>query len=73
MAKTKISEPGRPAATEPPREKLSQVTFKLDSDTAQALDRLVAVLAPRGVQMRPKSAVIRRLILEADAALGAKK
>ena len=61
--------PGRPKKDEE-RPPLRHIGFKVDQETGDALDRVVATLSPRG-SLGPQSVVLRQLILEKDAALAA--
>jgi hypothetical protein len=56
---------GRPRDDAPPRARLKSITFKLDEETAVALERVEQALGGPDLRGRT-SAVLRRLILEAD-------
>ena len=58
---------GRPGKNEPAREELTKITFKADAETVKALDALVrdAKVATRA--LRGRSAVLRKMIIEAAA------
>ena len=56
---------GRPRDDAPHRAELKSITFKLDEETAAALERVERVFGGPDLRGRT-SAVLRRLILEAD-------
>ena len=60
----RLKSPGRPLKTDA-RPQLVKVTFKADAETMAALGRLTA-RTTRDAQDRPRSAAIRRAILDAD-------